>query len=329
MTETITVLHAPGRRLAKLVHSDGHADAYDQSKTMNAYTMPLADLATLLALLHRVLRNPECCAIRGEVLAGERAYRIRRLLHPDTETGDLPTLQDVPRRWLALDMEGVALPPDVPAADLAGCARIALATLPPIFHDAACIVQASASHGFRPDLRLRLWVWLSRPAWGHELKRWLRDTPADPSVFGAAQPIFTAAPVFVPGMADPLPTRLLSLPGHDLVPVPPPEMLAPPTRRPAPAIRLHPMPLARYARAVLESAAGRIITAGKRHPVIVSEARNLARFVRAGWIAEGYVRAVLTRAAEHAGKTDLREIARCIDWGLNHPSDAPLPEVWT
>ena len=232
-TDTLTVLHAPGRRLAKLLHPCGQVDGYDRTRILDGYTVPVADLADLLALLQRLLPRPECCIIRGGLLAGERATGTRRLLYPDKDTGEPPTVRDVPRRWVALDMEGIALPPDVPAADLAGCACIALATLPPAFHAAACIVQASASHGLRPDLRLRLWLWLDRPAWGRELKRWLRDTPADPSVFGAAQPIYTAAPVFAPGMCDPLPSRLLFMPGRPAVAVPLPRgagTTAPPCR---------------------------------------------------------------------------------------------------
>lgn len=325
--DALTVLHAPGRRLAKLLHPDGRADGYDRTRTLDGYTVPVADLAGILALLQRLLPRPECCIVRGELLAGDRAAGIRRLLYPDKDTGEPPTVRDVPRRWLALDMEGVALPPDVPAADLAGCACLALATLPAAFHAAACIVQASASHGLRPDLRLRIWTWLDRPAWGRELKRWLRDTPADPSVFGAVQPIFTAGPLLAPGMSDPLPARLLFMPGRAAVAVPSPEALIPPPRPTTPPPEMRPMQADRYTRAALEAAAGRIATAAKRHPTIVREACNLARFVNAGLLAAGDMRAGLARAAEAAGKDDAAEVAACIDWGLSNPSSSPLPAV--
>jgi len=324
--DALTVLHARGRRLAKLLHPEGRADGYDRTRTLDAYTVPVADLAGILALLQRLLARRDCCMIRGELLAGNRAVGIRRLLYPNKDTGDLPTFRDVPRRWLALDMEGVTLPPGQSAADLAGCACIALATLPAAFHAAACIVQASASHGLRPDLRLRLWMWLDRPAWGHELKLWLRDTPADPSVFGAVQPIYTAAPVLASGMSDPLPARLLFLPGYATVAVPSPEMLALPPRPTAPP-DMQPMHADRYANAALEAAVGRIASAAKRHPTLIREARNLARFVEAGLLTDADMRAGLARAAEAAGKDDADEVAACIDWGLSNPSSAPLPTV--
>jgi hypothetical protein len=326
LPEALTVLRARDRRLAKLVRSDGSVVGHDRARHVDARAAAVPDLGALHRLLVALLHRPECCIIRGAPVAGDRAQDVRRLAHPCRRTGDPATFRDVPRRWIALDMEGVTLPPDVPAADLAGSARIALATLPSAFQGRACIVQATASHGLRPDLRLRLWLWLDRPAWGHELRRWLRGTPADPSVFGTVQPIYSAAPLFE-GMADPLPRRLLALPGAPLVPVPSPTTLAPPQRPSAPPPVLHPMQGSRYVRAALERAAGRIATAEKRHPAIVAEARSLARLVRAGLLDERQMCAVLTAAAEAAGKGDADEIAACIAWGLDNPSPGPVPEL--
>lgn len=130
---------------------------------------------------------------------------------------------DVPRQWLALDVEGIALPQALPATDLIGCYELALTTLPLAFEGARCIIVASGSHGYRPDIRLRLWFWCSRPMAGTELKRWLRDTPACPSVFNAAQLIHTAAPVITGNKPDPLPFRLAEVPGNSVVSVPAPQ----------------------------------------------------------------------------------------------------------
>ncbi len=55
--------------------------------------------------------------------------------------------------------------------------------------------------------------------------------PADPAVFGAAQPILTAAPSFLGGGADHLPRRLLRMnAGGGAVPVPSPLALLPAPR---------------------------------------------------------------------------------------------------
>ncbi len=146
----------------------------------------------------------------------------------------MPTFRDVPRRWLALDVEGIPLPETLHPADLAGCCALALTRLPGAMQDAACIVQASGSHGFKPDMRLRLWFWLSRPTWGHELKNWFRGTPADPSVFGAVQPIYTAAPRMPAEMRDPMLCRLWFKPGQATVTVAPPQAPRPKPRRVTP-----------------------------------------------------------------------------------------------
>jgi hypothetical protein len=171
----------------------------------------------------------------------------------------MPTLLDVARCWLALDMEGVDRPAGVAAADLKGCAYQAIRRLPEAFQGAECIAQATASHGIKPGCRVRLWYWLTRTATGRELTRWLRHTPADPSVFRAAQPIYTAAPMFAPGTVDHLPQRLMVLPGTKLVALPPLEIIAPTKRAP-----VRPLPAAgaagaaRYAFAALTNAAVRI-----------------------------------------------------------------------
>lgn len=330
--DCLTVLRARGKRLAKRLHPDGRADSYDSARTFDAFTVPVQDLSGLLTLLHRLLPRADCCAIRGELLDGGAASGIRRLLHPDKQTGDEPTFRDVPQRWLALDVEGVALPASVPASDLAGCAAVALAKLPAQLHGVACVVQASASHGLKPDLRLRLWLYLDRPVWGHELKRWMRGTPSDPSVFSAVQPIYTAAPVLALGMLDPLPARLLALPGRPVVAVPAPELLAPPRHPPRAPGQAAAMPAQAhaYVRAALVQAALRISTTQHpgRHPVIVGETSRLARFVGPGLLTQGVIADVVREAARHAGKDDDGEISAAIAWGLANPWAAgPLPEA--
>ena len=68
--------------------------------------------------------------------------------------------------------------------------------LPEEFWTADCIVQATAGHGIKPGMRLRLWFWLSRPLGRGELDRWFANSPVDRSVFRTVQAIYTAAPVF-------------------------------------------------------------------------------------------------------------------------------------
>jgi hypothetical protein len=133
----------------------------------------------------------------------------------------------VPRRWVALDFDGVSKPDWIDPADLLGCACVAIRTLPIEFRQATFIVQATACHGLKPGIRIRLWGWMSRPVYGAELKYWLRSAPVDRAVFGAAQVIYTAAPLFLPGAFDPLPARIDVIPGKGQVIVPSSDRLKP------------------------------------------------------------------------------------------------------
>lgn len=225
---TLTVIRAKSRRLAKLIQPGGTIEGYDLARTVDLIERPLSDLAALHDLLQIMQDRRDCAVIRGAPIGGNRT-RTRRMLHADPKTGEAATLREMPRRWLALDLDSLPAPAGLDLFNLPSCARAARAALPAAFVDAACIVQATASHTIKPGLRLRLWFWLARPLGGGELKRWLAGSPVDCSVFGAAQPIYTAAPIFCAG-TDPIPSRLALLPGEQEVAAPSPEALAPPPR---------------------------------------------------------------------------------------------------
>jgi hypothetical protein len=325
--DNLTVIRARGRRLAKLIRADGSVEGYDDAKHFDLFAIPVSDLEAVHRLLNRLLHRPDCAIVRGTIADPRRVSHVRRLLHPDPQTGDAATLRAVPRMWLAADVEGLERPVGTPAADLLACAAAAVVRLPGPFRGARCIVQASASHGIRPDLRLRLWFWLSRPATGEELKRWLRGAPADPSVFSPAQIIYTAAPVFERGAADPLPQRTAVREGFAVVEVPSAEALNPPPRPPAPLPQPSDRRANRYAWTALRNATSRILQAnvGQRHAAALAEARQLARFVQAGLLSECEVSEAVSGAGAAAGKPP-EEISSVITWAFAHPSDKPLPD---
>jgi hypothetical protein len=328
IADSLTVIRARGRRLAKLIRPDGTVEGYDDAKHFDLFAIPVADLNALSRLLRQLLHRPDCAVVRGTITDPARVRRVRRLAFPDNNTGDEPTLRDVPHRWLALDIEGVDRPGDVPAADLPRCAVEAVRRLPRAFSEARCIVQATAGHGIKPGCRLRLWYWLDRLTAGAELTRWLYGTPADASIFRTVQPIYTAAPVFAAGAPDHLPQRMVMLPGANAVEVPSPDELMPPVPRPrAPMPRPGDMGAGPYAWAALRGAAARILNAGigQRHRTILQEGRALARFIEAGLIGECDVFEVLRSAAQAVGKPD-DEIESVIAWSMAHPSTARLPE---
>jgi hypothetical protein len=227
---TIVETASPALIFAKRWRPDGTCADYDRARAVNLAAAPLADLVALAGLLEHLADRRRCCIVRAAIAAPARVSGVRRLLHPDPDTGEAATLAEVPRRWCALDLDSVPLPEGTDPRDLERCARHALALLPPAFRAARCIVQATSGHGIKPGARLRLWFWLSRPTLGADLAAWLAGFPVDASCFRAAQPHYTAAPLF-DGRPDPLPRRLALLPGADAVAVPSPGLL----RRPPPA----------------------------------------------------------------------------------------------
>jgi hypothetical protein len=328
VTDTITLLRcARGLNLCKTIR-DGEVIPYDQARTFDGFSRQLAGLDDLHELLGNLIDAPRFCVVRGELVAGGQAFGIRRLVYSDPQTGDAPTLRDVPRRWLALDIEGIERPPEVAATDLKACAAMAGSRLPEAFHRAACVAQATAGHGIKPGIRLRLWYWLSRAAGGAELKRWLKGSPADPSIFSAGQPIYTAAPLFQDGLLDHLPERITRLPGDESAVVPSVEALAPPAPPPA-----KPLPepgsdrAQKYAIGALRAAAVAVATApvDSRHITCRGQSRGLARLVKAGLLAGSDVVRVMDEALVQAGKP-AGEGAKVAAWALTHPSTSKLPE---
>jgi hypothetical protein len=325
--DTITVLRARGRRLAKLIRDDGTIDSYDSARLFDLVSLPVAGLNVLAQLLEILEQRPDCCIVRGAIAAPLRTRGVRRLLHFDPATGDAPTLCEVPRRWVALDIDRVPRPASIAPTDLQGCATVAIEALPAAFRVARYIVQATAGHGIKPGLRLRLWFWLDRPTTGIELKRWLRAAPVDHSIFGAAQIIYTAAPLFVAGVPDPLTERLIMMTGAVAeVAVPSSSALAPAVRRTPPGIDA--IGASRYGTAALMSATARVARAGEgsRHPTLLAEALGLAPLVQRGLLTASTVSRALSGAAEMVG-LPATEAAAAIAWALTHPRGGVLREM--
>ena len=323
MSDAITILQARGRRLAKGIVADGTIIGYDSARTFDMHEREVSNLDYMHKLLADLATRRDCCVVRGAIADPSRTRGARRLLHDDGE--DRATLRDVPRRWCALDIDGAPLPKGVDTSDIFSCGIAALLTLPASFHGAACLAQATGSHGLKRGMHLRLWCWLSRPTTGAELAQWLRGVPhLDRTSFRPAQITYTASPIFEAG-TDILKTRLVLVPGPGAVRVPPPEALRPPPPpppRPMPRLETHAS--SNYARVALVNAATRVMTAGEgsRHRTILAEARSLRRLVDAGAVSEAHAREVIETAARHAGKSDGREIAGLWGWASTHPSEA-------
>ena len=328
-TDNVTVLRARGRRLAKLIRPDGIIEGYDAARLFDLFSVPVTGLGDLHAVLLQLLDRSDCCAVRGAIADAARTRGVRRLAHADPETSDEPTLVETPRRWIALDVDNVQRPNGIAVADLSACAFLAICQLSVEFRDVTCIVQATGSHGIKPGIRLRLWYWLDRPVGGIEAKRWLRNAPVDLVVFGVAQPIYTARPTFCPGYGDPIPARLVKIPGA-VGEVHVPKLAMPVSRRPisasGPEANVPPLAAgaSRYGNAALMRATARVMhaAAGARHPVLLVEATGLAKLVARNLLTEAAVQSALHGAAETAGLPQ-KEAADVIAWAFAHSGPQP------
>lgn len=315
--DTLTLATARRRRLCKVRHADGRVEDYDAARTLDLASVAAPSLDELAALLADLADRRDACVLRGAILDPARSRGVRRLLHADPGTGEAPTLGDAPRAWVALDLDGLPLPADVDPRDLAACGTAARELLPAPFRSAACLMAATAGHGFKPGARLRAWYLLTRPLTAAECRRWLRDALVDRAALGAAQPIYTASPLFT-GLADPLPVRLVRLPGAERVTTPTTTALAPAARPPAPfAMPATGAARCRYATAALERAMVAVARAGEgeRHHTAVREAWGLARLVTGGLLAPTNVSRAIGGALRLAGKTE-GEGERIVSWAL-------------
>lgn len=236
----------PRVTLAKVVHLDSLApwpQIVDVTPSPQVFRHrfrqeTITDLASLVDILRRA-DGAGAIVVRGEPLGSSG----RRAIYDCPERGPAG-LRVVPRNWVAFDWDNLPLQletlepidpaivddpaewhnwalPD-PLLDPEVGARIALKRLPPNFRDRDCIIQVSASAGFKPGFRLRTWHLLDRAVTGADLKTWcqpaIKAGLLDPVTLNECQPHYVAC-TFVGG-SDPCPSRfLIYRQGDEVVPV--------------------------------------------------------------------------------------------------------------
>jgi hypothetical protein len=158
----MTILTALGGAvLAKRIHAGGTIVGYDKPFKFDMVRLHVRNLADIAIQLRWLSGQPNRCVVRGDIASGkDRERDVPRRLHP---RDDHPaTLIETPRQWLAIDIDDGPVGAEFETGDLLAAARIGIGVLPPEFHGRECLCQATASHGIKPGLRIRLWFWLSR-----------------------------------------------------------------------------------------------------------------------------------------------------------------------
>jgi predicted P-loop ATPase len=329
-TDTITILTTKGPLATKVISSTG-VTSYGEARRFSASVRRVSNIFDVSRVLTELQAQTKAFVVRGSVAPGANLGDMRRLLHPDAETGDAATLVSTARHWVPLDVDNLPCPDHLNLMDADGVVQYVVSHLPAEFQGATCHWAFTSSHGVKPGIRIRLYFWSDRPLSDADLKTWLAGYGVDPSIYCPTQPIYTAAPIF-DGVPDPCPTRCgLSHGSRDVISAPPPK---PANAKPLPA----PAPRAdtegnryaetaftgeidgarlRYAAAAFDGEVAAVQSAreGTRNQTLNNAALKLGSLVAAGLLTKALVRSALTSAALAAGLR-LPEITATINSGL-------------
>lgn len=212
---TIAEAAQPRKRLCKLwrMGPSGTATCEDYSEGLAFFVfteipMP-ADIGEMGALMAGIARRPDLALVYGEPVFPRQ--QVRRWLE-DRPEGPA-TLREVPRDWLALDIDSVADINGTFANDPFGTVVRMVDCMLPELRGAGLVVMLSASAAMKPGIRARVFARLAEPMMPSAMKRWALAqnsiTPRllDTSIYTGNQLIYVATPIFV-GMDDPLPHRV-------------------------------------------------------------------------------------------------------------------------
>lgn len=298
-------------------------DDFDAGWKFRTLSWEVAGLAGLAEALAQLERERDLFVVRGRA-ADDAPTLIRRTLHRQ-KSGEAPHIKATPRRWLALDFDSIPLPADVSPIDVEAVGGRARTLLPVEFHDVGCYATLTSSAGLKAGGRVRLFFWLDAPARDIDLVRWLKSAPVDRALFVANTPIYTATPVFAPGITDPVPRRSTLLAGgRDVVHVPP---IPAPASAPAPAeARAYQRPRRlsfrstrseKYMLACLHGVAR--AGEGDRHRTIVSVSARLFGLAKAGHLDPADVAARVKGAvAASSFDRDMAEVDSALTWAWQH-----------
>jgi len=198
----VTVAQACRGVLTKRYQSDGNVIAYDQVKYYNFFEQEIDDLQALYSLSIAMLDKPRCCYLRCIVKDKSKRKHVRRLANSDEAT-----LISGRFNWFAIDVdkfEGKA------SGNLVSDAlTVIYKGLPSRFHDVECFAMATAGYGIKPGIRLRLFYWSDKVVSNKDIHRTLMKSECvDPAIYqNPVQPIYTASPLFAPGVDDPCETN--------------------------------------------------------------------------------------------------------------------------
>lgn len=203
MADKITLLYAHHRaRMTKVWRADGSISDYDKAYEYGVEERELLDLRSLATVLDEVAGEPSVCAIRGcyePVPVGVSVVRT------------IDSTVDRPHHWFMLDVDRYEPLLADPVADPLGAIHELLETHLPELIGASFYWQLSPSAGHAKNagkLKCHLFFWSDTAYDSETMSAWARTKLyVDSVVMRQVQPMFIAAPVFEPGIQDPVAVR--------------------------------------------------------------------------------------------------------------------------
>lgn len=208
--DTLTIVRSRSGVLTKRIAASPQGwriTPFSAGRWYSGHEREVDGLATMAGVLQRCVVCPSAAIVRGALRPGVDRSRCRRL-SDRAQHGEDVTFDPRPRRWLAIDVDGLEEPSGcVFAAEPEDGIEHALECLPEPFQDASCWWQATSSAGIKPGVRCRLWFWLDRPIDDAEAKGWLQGAPADRSIYTPVALHYVADPILEGGTRDPIARR--------------------------------------------------------------------------------------------------------------------------
>jgi hypothetical protein len=230
------------KQLAAKIISPTSVTPYSLGKTFTHKVAGFSNIHELSEVLRELAIDKQSFVIAGNVKEGVGAI-TNRLLRNKPAEGRMANIQEVPVRWANLDVDELPLPFDI-RENPEAAAKYVLAEIARVWPGVdrvSVVVQFSNSAG-QPGkeklAKMHVWVILTKAHLPSDMRRvidqlninyreltGIKDKKfklIDPAVFNAVQPHYTASPIFRDGATDPMPTRLLVLPGEqDFLELPP------------------------------------------------------------------------------------------------------------
>lgn len=201
---TLTVLHHPMAALVKTWRPDGTIVPYGLAKHFTVESVPVDSFTDLVSLLVRLAGNPRAAVIRGTYPHETPAIDVTRTMDH---------FEDRPLHPILIEVDGYEPLTCDPLLDpVTAITEYIAVSLSSCFHQVSCYWQLSNSAGHPKHvgtLKVHLWFWLDTPYTSGELRAWATATnlASDHSVFHPIQLHYTGAPLFEPGVVDPVPLR--------------------------------------------------------------------------------------------------------------------------